>query len=78
MIAVDVETTKQFQFGRPRLLFEGAYSVNSPMRGYDITPDGEHFVLTGRTAGETPEPPFTQMQIVLNWTEELKRRVAAK
>jgi serine/threonine-protein kinase len=77
-MAVDVETAKTFQSGQPHLLFEGFYGVNGPMRGYDVTPDGEHFVLTGRRAADVPEPPVKQMHIVLNWTEELKRRVPVK
>jgi serine/threonine-protein kinase len=77
-MAVDVETAKTFQSGPPHLLFEGSYATNGPMRGYDVAPDGEHFVLMGRSAKDVPEPPVKQMHIVLNWTEELKRRVPVK
>jgi len=76
MMAVDIDTRKGFDAGKPRLLFEGPYSVNNPMRGYDVTSDGEHFVLIRpSTESVKAEQPFTQMHVVLNWTEELKRRV---
>jgi Tol biopolymer transport system component len=69
---VDIDTRVGFRSSNPRLLFEGTYGTANPLRGYDIAPDGQRFVMT--TLG-TPEPPFTQMQLVLNWTEELKRLV---
>ena len=75
IFAVDIDTSKGFEAGKPRLLFEGPYQLNGPMRGYDVTPDGEHFVLMRQSAELPREEPFTQMHVVLNWTEELKRRV---
>jgi len=47
----------------------------NPTRGYDIAPDGQRFLML---RAPKPEPPFTQMHVVLNWIEELKRRVPAK
>ncbi len=45
---------------------------------YDITPDGERFVFVQTTAvadtGDT-DAPVPQINIVLNWFEELKERV---
>jgi Tol biopolymer transport system component len=69
---VDIDTKGGFRSSNPRLLFEGTYGQATPLRGYDIAPDGQGFVMT--MLG-TPELPFTQMQLVLNWTEELKRLV---
>jgi serine/threonine protein kinase/Tol biopolymer transport system component len=79
MMAVDIDTRKGFEAGKPHQLFEGPYALNNPMRGYDVTPDGQHFVLM-RPSSELArvEQPFTQMHVVLNWTEELKRRAPAQ
>lgn len=50
----------------------------SPMRAYDILPDGR---FVGLVPAEEPEstgaaaPPDAQMRVVLNWFEELKARV---
>jgi hypothetical protein len=44
-------------------------------RGWDATPDGQRLLLLRRE--ESKDKPVTQIHIVLNWTEELKRRVLA-
>lgn len=33
---------------------------------------------SNRVRWGNPEPPFTQMEVVLNWTEELKQRVPTR
>jgi hypothetical protein len=79
-MAVDIDTKQGFNAGKPHLLFEGPYAVNNPMRGYDVAPDGQHFVLI-RPAAEAArpvQPPPTHITVVLNWTEELERRVSAR
>ncbi len=40
-------------------------------RNYDISPDGETFMLIERTEEFSP----TRVEVVLNWFEELKRLV---
>jgi Tol biopolymer transport system component len=72
---VDIDTTKGFSFSKPRRLFEGNYYVIGPTRGYDVSPDGQRFLMP---QAPDPEAPFTQMHIVLNWTEELKRRAPTR
>jgi serine/threonine-protein kinase len=84
IMAVDIDTRKGLDAGKPHVLFEGSYAVNNPMRGYDVARDGQHFVLIRAfsdpaKAGQprqTPPPP--QMNVVLNLTEELKRRVPVR
>jgi eukaryotic-like serine/threonine-protein kinase len=73
MIAVDVATQPSFSPGKPRVLFEGAY-VPTPrsLPNYDVTPDGQRFLMLKAT--EQAQAP-TQISVVLNWFEELKRRV---
>jgi serine/threonine protein kinase/Tol biopolymer transport system component len=73
MMAVDVDTTKLFTAGRARPLFTGRYRVTIPTRGYDVSPDGQRFIMT-KPIGEPEKPPST-IDVVLNWTEELKRLV---
>jgi len=72
MMAVSIETKPEFEAKAPRLLFEGNYEI-VPLVGadYDVTPDGERFVMI---AGD-PRATVTQLNVVLNWFEELKRRV---
>jgi serine/threonine-protein kinase len=70
MMAVAVEADPEFSAARPRLLFEGRYSRSSVLANYDITPDGQRFLLVN--PGEQ-ESALTQINVVLNWFEELKR-----
>ena len=79
VITVDVDTRTGFESSKPRVLFEGPYLTNSPMRGYDVTPDGQRFVMLRRFSDPgRVEAPITQMHIVLNWTDELMRRLSVK
>ena len=40
---------------------------------YDVSPDGQRFLMLKPV--EQKEAPLTQINVVLNWTEELKRLV---
>ena len=57
----------------PKVMFEGPY-LNVPGVSYDVAPDGRHFVMIEENQKQAPT---TQLNIVLNWFEELKRRVPA-
>jgi len=56
------------------VLFEGQYV---PSQGtspnYDVSPDGQRFLMLKPSEQEQAAP--TQINVVLNWFEELKRRV---
>ena len=73
VMAVPITTTPTFSAGTPRVLFEGPYRIDGPVRGYDVTPDGQRFLMVR----EVPQQPGRVSQIVLvqNWLEELKRLV---
>jgi Tol biopolymer transport system component len=74
MMAVDVTTAPDFSVGRPRLLFEGEYWANetpTQRSAYDVSPDGQRFLMVKPTEASSD----TQINVVLNWFEELKRRV---
>jgi len=64
MMAVDVLPQPDFVAGKPRQLFEG---------NYDVSPDGQRFLMLKPVEEEQAVP--TQINVVLNWTEELKRLV---
>jgi hypothetical protein len=56
------------------MLFEGRF-VPTPATApnYDISRDGRRFLMI-KASGPGEEAP-TQINVVLNWAEELKRRV---
>ena len=75
MMAVEITTEPTFSAGSPRLLFEGRQFSFSAGFGanYDVTSDGQRFVMM--QASEQQQEAATQINVVLNWFEELKRRV---
>jgi Tol biopolymer transport system component len=76
MMAVDIATQPGFAVGKPRMLFEGPYVLTfGTFPNYDVSPDGQRFLMLkpSETAGAAP----TQINVVLNWFEELKQKVPA-
>ncbi len=67
MMAVQIETEPTVTAGPPRVLFEGSYRTGGG-RHYDLAPDGERFLMIRASSSE-------QINVVLNWFEELERLV---
>ena len=77
MMGVDITTEGEFLAGKPRQLFEGSYvrsSAGYVRANYDVSPDGQRFLML--KAVEQKSAPLTQIHVVLNWSEELHRRLA--
>jgi len=76
MMAVETTTQPSFAAGKPRVLFEGQYLASVfPSSGgaYDVSADGQRFLMVKET--EAASRSTAQIHVVLNWVEELKRRV---
>jgi hypothetical protein len=74
MMAVDIATQLGFSAGTPRMLFEGVYDRQfGPVTNYDVSPDGQRFLMVKPAEQSGP----TQINVVLNWFEELKQKVPA-
>jgi serine/threonine-protein kinase len=74
MMAVAVETKPTFAAAKPKLLFERHYeaSPQSFLANYDVSPDGQRFLMI---KASEQEQAATQINVVQNGFEELKRRV---
>ena len=74
MMIVDIRIQPAFRSGTPRQLFEGPYlrAPTPTMAHYDITSNDRRFLMVqeGVQEGEA-----SQINVVLNWFEELKRLV---
>jgi len=69
---VDIQTKPAFSASRPRLLFVlPECAMAAPIRGWDISPDGQRFLMEKEY--ERKPQPVTEMILVQNWFEELKR-----
>jgi eukaryotic-like serine/threonine-protein kinase len=71
MMVVEVETDPSFRPGAPRLLFEGLNQYDVRTRGYDVHPGGDRFLMVQEGEGFAQN----QINIILNFDEELKRLV---
>ena len=74
MMAVEITTQPSFSVGKPRMLFEGRYRptpATSP--NYDVSRDGQRFLMLKPAEQEQAAP--TQINVVLNWFEELNQKV---
>jgi hypothetical protein len=68
-MSVAVQTQPEFRAEAPKLMFEGPY-LNVPGVSYDVARDGQHFIMIEENQKQFPT---TQLNVVLNWFEELKR-----
>ena len=73
MMVVSVTTGSTFTRSPPRMLFGQPYAEAIVTRNYDVTRDGQAFLMLPEVGGD-PEPA-TEIQVVLNWFEELKELV---
>ena len=74
MMAVALDMESGFTAGTPQILFEGPYvptAFSFPF--YDVSADGQRFLMLAPVASQTGGA--TQIHVVLNWAEELKRLV---
>jgi len=70
MIAVLVETDPSFAAGNTEVVFEGDYVLTQGGPNYDVSPDGDRFLMIRPVEDASATP---QIIVVQNWFEELKR-----
>ena len=79
MLAVAIETAPSLQVGTPQVLFARPFVQEDPTSGahnYDVTADGQRFLMLEAVADEVgSEPLREQITVVLNWFQELTERV---
>jgi Tol biopolymer transport system component/tRNA A-37 threonylcarbamoyl transferase component Bud32 len=71
LMAVSVDTGASFRAGKPQRLFAGPYRGESQEAAFDVSPDSRRFLMIRSDDAAT----LRQINAVLNWFEELKRRV---
>lgn len=80
IMAVPVRLGDDITLGKPQTVAKGPYAVAvNTGRHYDVSPDGQRFLLLKDVAqAGTAKPVAPEIHVVLNWTEELKRLVPVK
>jgi Tol biopolymer transport system component len=75
VVAVEARTTPTFHAGVVRELFDLTYDRGSgPLREYDVTRDGQTFVFVGGTGDDERK----QIDVFVDWTSELARRLPGR
>ena len=72
-MAVPIRTQSGFNAGVSRILFEARYVHDEYSSGYDISGDGGRFLMVKTPDESAPR----QINVILNWFDEVRRRVAA-
>jgi hypothetical protein len=76
MMAVEIGTQPNFSAGTPKTLFDAPYeTLATSTPNYDVSADGQRFLML-KAVGQAQAS--TQINVVLNWFEELKRLVPAR
>ena len=73
---VDVQTGPAFSFGKsaPLPITGAIQNIGSP-RNYDMTPDGKFIIILNAEQNQNTQSSTPQLNVVLNWVEELKQKV---
>jgi Tol biopolymer transport system component len=72
--AVSIHTAPNFGTGAPTKLFDGHYYSGPFGRSYDVSPDGQRFLMIKDSASDQKSNP-PSIVVVVNWAEELKAKV---
>ena len=77
MMVVTVTTEPTVRVSRPEVLFEGQYGPAGLVLNYDVSADGQRFVMIADEQEGDGEaaPSNATLILVENWFEELKRLV---
>ena len=75
MMSVAVGRGATFSIGEPKRLFSAApYSPVAPISSFDVSPDGQRFLMLR----ETTPTERNELIVVQNWVEEMRRRSASR
>lgn len=77
MMAVALQRGPTFVVGNPQVIFDGPYVAPQPGRTYDVSADGQRFLMIKESGADQTSAP-SEIVIVQHWFEELKRLVPTK
>jgi len=79
LTSVQVSTSgPTFNSGSPATVFDAKYVESNPSRHYDVSADGQRFLMIKESATGDPNATPASMVVVLNWFEELKAKARVR
>jgi serine/threonine-protein kinase len=78
IMSVPVTTTTASAFGKPGKLFGGPYLFGPIGRTFDVSPDSQRFLMIKPATATDAPAPSAGFVVVLNWFDELRRRVPTR
>jgi serine/threonine-protein kinase len=79
IMAVPVGTGSTFTYGNATKLFDWpTIGVPGQFRTYDVSRDGQRFLMVKEAGGDRKDAPAATITVVLNWVEELKEKLPMK
>jgi len=80
LMRVSIAAGKTWSAGRPEKLFEATIAGSPPNTGrtYDVSPDGQRFVVIRPSNDPDARGNARRLVVVQNWQEELKQRVSTR
>ena len=78
IISVDVQTQPRFVVRKTTPLPVKGIVTNQAAGGFDITPDGKYFIVLVPGSTDPVKAPPEQINITLNWFDELRQHVPVK
>jgi serine/threonine protein kinase len=74
MMSVSIQSKPTLTIGNPKVLFDATNMVlpNSPQNNYDISPDGEKFIIVLKNNQNKSQQ---NINVILNWEKELKEKL---
>jgi serine/threonine-protein kinase len=72
VMAVAINPGPEFKAGKPFAVFKERFERKEAPPNYDVSPDGQRFLIPLEDTRATAQ---ARIRVVLNWFEELKRRV---
>ena len=78
-MSVPIRAGATFSPGAPQKLFDDQSDTKGlGHTGYDVSPDAKRFLMVATSGSFLPNATPTTITVVLNWVNELKRRVPTK
>jgi len=78
LVALDIRTEPTFVVGKPVALPIEAIFGGGLARNYDVTPSRQFVIVRAAGAADANQSWMQQINVVLNWDQELKQRVPTR